>query len=186
MRLVLLGAPGAGKGTQAIRAAEAYNLHHLATGDMLREAIAQGSALGQKVSKIVESGALVDDGTIIELIASRIENLDNFILDGFPRTLPQGESLRLLLAEMKKPLDGVIVFNVDEAAILERIRARAKEENRPDDNPETFQKRLATYHKETAPLLAFYRAEGLVHAVDGMAKIDSVAQAINGIIERIK
>lgn len=186
MRLIFLGAPGAGKGTQAIKAAKAFDLQHLATGDMLREAIAQGSDLGKKVEKIVEGGGLVDDATIIELISSRIEGKDDFILDGFPRTLQQGEALRTLLTEKNKLLDGVIIFNVDDGAILERIKLRATQEGRSDDSPETFQKRLELYHKETAPLLAFYRAEGLVHAIDAMASIDSVAQVIRGILERIK
>lgn len=183
MRIVFLGAPGAGKGTQAMRAAEAFGAQHLATGDMLRAAINEGSALGQRVAQIVESGALVDDATVIELIANTIEGKEHFILDGFPRTLAQGESLRTLLATKKKPLDGVIVFDVNEDAILGRIQNRAKEEGRSDDTPEIFKTRLAAYAKETAPLIAFYRAEGLVHIVDGMSSIDKVADSITAILE---
>lgn len=186
MRLVFLGAPGAGKGTQAVQACKKFNLHHLATGDMLREAIATQSSLGERVAKIVELGSLVDDKTIIDLISAKLTEVDNFILDGFPRTLAQGEALRALLLNTKKPLDGVILFNVNEDAVLERIIGRAKNEGRKDDTPETFRKRLETYNKETSLLLAFYRAEGLVRAIDGMASVKAVSQAITGILERIK
>lgn len=186
MRLVFLGAPGAGKGTQAIQAAKSFGLTHLATGDMLREAIAANSPLGKKVAKIVESGALVDDATIIELISVKLTEIGGFILDGFPRTLGQGEALRILLADIKKPLAGVILFNIDEDEILARIKQRAKKEGRSDDTPETFKNRLETYHKETSPLLAFYRAQGLVHTIDGMKSIEAVSQAIAGILERLK
>ncbi len=186
MRLVFLGAPGAGKGTQAVKAAQEFGLIHLSTGDLLREAIASKTEIGQRVAEIVKSGALVDDETIITLISERVDRLASFILDGFPRTLPQAEALRALLLEKQKPLDGVIQFNVDEDAILERIKSRAEKEGRNDDSPSTFQKRLETYRAETLPLLAFYRAEGLVYPIDGMASIDAVAQAIRGILERIK
>ena len=169
-----------------MRAAERFGLAHLATGDMLREAIEQKTPLGKRVAEIHDRGELVDDDTMLDLISDRIKRKEGFILDGFPRTLAQGEALRVLLAEMGKPLSGVILFNVDHAAILERIKLRLREEGRGDDTPETFKRRLEVYEAQTSPLLAFYRAEGLLRPIDGMAQIDIVAETIAQILERLK
>jgi len=186
MGLVFLGPPGAGKGTQAMRAAQRFDLAHLSTGAMLREAIEQQTPLGKKVEAIHDRGELVDDETMMALISDRLTSVDGFILDGFPRTLAQGEGLRALLAKESKPLSGVILFEIDEGAILDRIKQRARNEGRSDDQPATFQHRLEVYHAQTSPLLAFYRAEGLLRPIDGMAPIEAVGEAIAGILDRLK
>ena len=186
MRLVFLGPPGAGKGTQAERAAKRFNLTHLSTGDILRQAITEQTELGRRVAAILDRGDLVDDETMIDLISDHIEAASGFILDGFPRTLAQGHGLRAVLDQMGRPLSGVILFNVDQAAMLERIKRRQGEENRGDDTPETFLRRLKVYEAQTSPLLAFYRAEGVLRPIDGMAGIEAVAQTIAQILERLE
>ncbi len=186
MRFVFLGPPGAGKGTQAERIADKYHLVHLATGNMLRAAIADKTELGDKVQSIVKNGGLVPDGIILDLITARLDESDGFILDGFPRTLVQGEGLRDQLKKLGKPLDGVILFNVDEGGIFERIKTRADEENRADDTPEIFTRRMSEYHKQTSPLIAFYRSDGLLQPIDGMRKIDEVTQTLVAIMDKVK
>ena len=184
MRFVFLGAPGAGKGTQASRAAQDLNIAHLATGDLLRDAIAKQNPLGKKVGEIVKSGALVSDDIMIALIAERLSTQADFILDGFPRTLAQGEALRDLLLERGSPLQAVIWFEANEDNLLARIKNRAKQEGRSDDNEQVFEKRLKAYHEQTKPLLAFYRAEGLIHPIDAMADIEACASAIQAILKK--
>ena len=184
MRLVFLGPPGAGKGTQAEQIAEKYRVVHLSTGSMLRAAIAAKTELGNKVQAIVKDGGLVPDSIILDLVTSQLQTQDGFVLDGFPRTLIQGEKLRDQLKELNKPIDGVILFNVDEDAVFERIKTRASSENRADDTPETFTRRMSEYHKQTAPLIAFYRSEGLLQPIDAMKDIKNVTRDLVGIVDK--
>ena len=184
MKLVFLGPPGAGKGTQAEQIAEKYHLVHLSTGSMLRAAIAAKTELGNKVQSIVKNGGLVPDNIILDLVTSQLKSQDGFVLDGFPRTLVQGERLRDQLKVLDKQIDGVILFNVDEGAVFERIKTRASAENRADDTPETFTRRMSEYHKQTAPLIAFYRSEGLLQPIDAMKDIKKVTQTLVGIVDK--
>jgi len=213
MNLILLGPPGAGKGTQAKRLEQRHGLVQLATGDMLRRAVASGSPLGEKVKAIMEAGRLVPDDIIIEMIADRIAAPDaahGFILDGFPRTVPQAEALDAMLAEHGKKLDHVILMEVDEATLVDRIAGRFTCQacgasyherykrpavegvcdvcgstdlvHRADDRPEAIATRLAAYRNQTAPILPYYRARGILRSVDGMAEIDEVTREIEAVI----
>ncbi len=191
MNIVLFGPPGAGKGTQAARLKEKYGLAHLATGDMLRAAVAAGTELGRKVEKIMERGELVPDEMVVALIAERIEQPDcekGFILDGFPRTLAQAEALDRMLAEHGKRIDAVIEIRVDDDRLIDRIRRRIAESGgaRSDDNEETLKTRLEVYHRQTAPLLPYYRQRGVLYTVDGMQPIDEVTRQIEAILDRLR
>src|SRR6478672_595829 len=177
MRLVLLGPPGAGKGTQATRIVDRFSIPQLSTGDMLREAIAEGTASGLRVKHIMDRGELVPDAVVVSVIASRIDHSDaanGFILDGFPRTVNQAEALDQELATRGIKLDAVLELKVDEDALLDRIRGRAEEAAnkgkcaRSDDNPEVFKTRLDVYRAQTAPVTGYYRSKGLLKTVDGL------------------
>ena len=191
MRLILLGPPGAGKGTQAQRLVDKHGIVQLSTGDMLRAAVAAGTPVGLKAKDIMARGELVPDEVVVAIIADRIEQPDarkGFILDGFPRTVPQAQALSRLLAEKGLKLDAVIELKVDDAILLERIERRVAqmrargETVRPDDNPESLKKRLAAYHAQTAPLSAHYRKARLLKVTDGMAAIDTVTAAIAALL----
>jgi adenylate kinase len=185
--LVLFGPPGAGKGTQAKILQEKRGLPQLSTGDMLRAAIAAGTELGKKVDAILAKGDLVSDDIVIGIIAERIDKPDaknGAVFDGFPRTIPQAEALDKLLASRGKKIDAVIELKVNDAILLDRVKQRiAQGHSRPDDNPETLKNRLAVYYKNTAPLIAYYKAQGKVVTVDGMAPIADVTQAISNAID---
>ncbi|MTI15688.1 adenylate kinase [Rhodobacteraceae bacterium RKSG542] len=190
MRLILLGPPGAGKGTQAAFLVDNYKIKQLSTGDMLRAAVAAESEVGLKVKGVLERGELVSDELIVSLIADRIEQDDcanGFILDGFPRTIAQADALGELLNSKSMGLDAVVQLAVDEGKLLERIEKRAREsaEVRSDDNAEALKKRLAVYREQTAPLIEYYGERGMLKTVDGMQAVDKVASDIEAILKAV-
>jgi len=191
MNLILLGPPGAGKGTQAQRLAQSLNIPQLSTGDMLRAAVAAGTPIGLKAKAVMDSGALVSDGIVVDIINDRIEQPDakgGFILDGFPRTLAQARALETMLAAKGLRLDAAIELTVEAPKRVERIVRRAEEASvagqpvRKDDDPEVFKSRLAAYERDTAAVTPFYRERGLLHEVDGMAPVQDVAKAIDSVL----
>lgn len=191
MRLILLGPPGAGKGTQSARLVEKHGIVQLSTGDMLRAAIAAETPVGQKAKDIMARGDLVPDEVVVGIISDRLEQPDaqnGFVLDGFPRTVAQAEALNVLLGEKGLKLDGVIELKVDEGALIRRIETRLSEAAargeaaRADDNPESFKIRLTAYRRQTAPLADFYRERGQLKSVNGMAEIDQVSREIDAAL----
>jgi adenylate kinase len=195
MRLILLGPPGAGKGTQAARLVKKYGIPQLSTGDMLRAAVAAGTPIGLKAKAVMESGALVSDEIVVGIIKDRISEPDakeGFILDGFPRTVAQAEALDAMLAGKGLKLDAAIELNADAEKLIARIVHRATQAKaagqpvRKDDDPEVFKTRLAAYHRDTAAVTPYYRAKGLLFEVDGMAGIDEVAKNLDEVIEGLK
>ena len=185
MNLILFGPPAAGKGTQAKRLVETRGMVQLSTGDMLREAIASGSELGQQCKEIMSQGGRIADDIVIALIEARLkeaEDAGGAIFDGFPRTVAQAEALDEMLAKLGKKIDHVIRLKVDDEALMARVSKRFAEQGRPDDNPESFQVRLAAYNRNTAPLLPYYGDKGLLTEIDGMRAIEAVAADIDVIL----
>jgi adenylate kinase len=213
LRLILVGPPGAGKGTQSQRLGQRHGAVQLSTGDMLRAAVAAGTQVGLEAKAIMEAGRLVPDAVVVGIISERLDEPDvrpGFILDGFPRTLPQADALEALLKEKGLPLDAVVLLEVDDEALIERVSGRfvcancgelyhdtyrktarpgvcdkcgsTEFKRRPDDNPETMRTRLDAYYKETAPLVGYYYAKGLLRTVDGMAEVDEVTQSIERVL----
>jgi adenylate kinase len=191
MRLVLLGPPGAGKGTQATRIAARFAIPQLSTGDMLRESVASGTALGLRIKHIMDRGELVPDDVVIMVVADRIDHSDaanGFVLDGFPRTVVQAEALDRELAARGVRLDAVLELEVDENVLLVRIKGRAEEASnkgqpvRRDDNPEVFKTRLKAYRAQTAPVTEYYRSRGLLNVVGGLQPIDVVTEEVAAIV----
>lgn len=191
MRLILLGPPGAGKGTQAVRLVERLGIPQLSTGDMLRAAVAAGTPVGLKAKAVMESGGLVSDEIVIGIVADRIEEPDakkGFILDGFPRTVAQAEALDGMLAQKGLKLDSVVELVVDQDALVHRIVKRADDAKaagqpvRKDDDPEVFKTRLAAYNRDTAVVAPYYEKTGKLKKIDGMQPIDAVTAAMKAII----
>ncbi|WP_395541800.1 adenylate kinase [Neotabrizicola sp. sgz301269] len=190
--IILLGPPGAGKGTQAQRLVDSRGMVQLSTGDMLRAAKTSGTEMGKRVAEIMDKGQLVTDEIVIGLIEEKLKAgaPGGFIFDGFPRTLKQADALGELLSRMGRKLDAVIELVVDDAALVGRIVKRAEEAKaagqpvRADDTPEVFADRLRAYYKQTAPLLGYYYAKGGLTQVDGMAPMDDVATAIAKVLDR--
>ena len=186
MNLVLLGPPGAGKGTQANLICEKYNLSHLSTGDLLRMEIANKSEIGVKAKQIIDEGKLVSNDIIINVIKSFFnnnKNLSGYLLDGFPRNTEQAKLLDKLMLELKDKISCVIQLDVDEKHLKDRILSRGKEEGRSDDNEETLIKRLETYFNETMPLIKYYDEAKLLKKVSGVGEIMHINQSINSIID---
>jgi adenylate kinase len=195
MRLILLGPPGAGKGTQAQRLIAKHGIVQLSTGDMLRAAVAAGTPVGLRAKNMMDRGELVPDDVVVAIIADRIDQPDarrGFVLDGFPRTVPQAEALNRLLAERGLKLDAAIELKVDEDKLLQRIEKRVAEMTargekvRADDNPEVLKGRLSAYRAQTAPLADYYAVQGLLRRVDGMAPINEVTGAIERLLSPSK
>ncbi len=194
MRLILLGPPGSGKGTQAQRLVERYGIVQLSTGEMLRAAVAAGTPVGLQAKDIMAAGGLVPDEIVVSIIADRIEQPDakrGFVLDGFPRTVPQAEALDELLKHRHMKLDAVVELRVNESALLERVETRAAqmrsrgEEVRVDDTPDVLTKRLASYRAQTEPLIHYYSERRKLLTVDGMMTIEEVTREINRILHAI-
>lgn len=187
MRLIFLGPPGAGKGTQAARIVAKHGIPQLSTGDMLRAAVTAGTPVGQKAKAVMDAGGLVSDEIVIGIVADRIEEADarkGFILDGFPRTLAQAEALDGMLEGKGLKLDAVLELRVDQTKLVDRIVRRAEEARaagqpvRKDDDPEVFKTRLEAYNRDTAVVAPYYDKRGQLTAIDGMQPIDDVSQAI--------
>lgn len=190
MNIILLGPPGAGKGTQAAKLVSERGMVQLSTGDMLRAAVAAGAEIGKKAKAVMDAGQLVSDDIVIGVVSERLDQPDaksgnGVIFDGFPRTVAQAEALDGLLAEKGMPLGAVIEMQVDDVQLLARIEKRAAETGgaRADDNAETLKKRLGVYHEQTAPLIDYYRGTGKLKSIDGMADIGAVAQSIADILD---
>lgn len=193
MRLILLGPPGAGKGTQALRLVEKHGIPQLSTGDMLRAAVANGTEVGKRAKAVMDAGELVSDDIVNAIVAERIDQpdcADGFILDGYPRTLAQADAVEAMLAKRDLKLDVAIELVVDDKALVGRIVKRAEDAKaagqpvRKDDNPEVFDERLREYYKKTAPLIGYYYAKGLLKGVDGMADIDAVTRQIDTLLDQ--
>jgi adenylate kinase len=194
MRLILLGPPGAGKGTQAQRLVEAHGIPQLSTGDMLRAAVAAGTPIGKRAKAVMDAGELVSDEIVNGIVSERLDAPDcakGFILDGYPRTLVQADAVEDMLRAKKMPLDAVIELVVDDKALVGRIIKRAEEAKaagqpvRKDDNPLVFEERLREYYKKTAPLVGYYHAKKLLYTVDGMASMDTVTASIGKILKAL-
>jgi len=186
MRLIFLGPPGAGKGTQAEKLIDTYGIPQLSTGNILRSAIQAGTPMGLAAKSVMDAGDLVSDDIVNGIVSERLDQADcapGFILDGFPRTIPQAEALDRMLADKRMKLDAVVEFQADTDELIRRVVNRAKQSGRADDNEEVVRNRLEVYRQQTAPLVEFYRGKGLLRSVDGMAPVDDVTVAIRRSVE---
>ena len=181
MRLVLLGPPGSGKGTQAARLKDELQIPHISTGDLLRAEVAAGSELGLQAKEVMARGELVSDEILLGMIRSRLSREDvanGFILDGYPRNVAQANALEALLASINQPLQAVVQLDVANELLVERIAGRAKAEGREDDNPESVRKRLQVYSDSTAPVIGFYEGRGTLARIDGVGSMDEITARI--------
>ncbi len=186
MRIVLLGAPGSGKGTQAALLVEELDLPHISTGELLRAAVKAGTLLGQKAKAVIDRGELVSDDIMLGLIEERLSEADvenGFILDGYPRNLAQAEALDELLERLGQPVDEALQIDVDVDMVIERIARRAAEEGRSDDTEEVVRNRMKVYEEQTAPVVEYYARKGLLSRVLGEGTIDEVFQRIRGVLQ---
>ena len=186
MRLVLLGAPGSGKGTQAARLREYLQVPHISTGDLLRAEVAAQSPLGLQAKEVMARGDLVSDDILLGMLRDRFSRDDTragFILDGYPRNLAQAAALGELLADLGQSFDAAVQLEVDNELLVERLAGRAQAEGRADDNPESVRKRLQVYDQQTAPVIEYYRQQGQLTAIDGVGSLDEVFNRILGAIQ---
>ena len=185
IRLVLLGAPGAGKGTQAEVVSKHYLIPHISTGDIMRKAVADGTELGKKIKSIMDSGALVPDALVIDVIKERFAKPDcknGFLLDGFPRTVAQAQSLDEMLSQQGAPLSNIIELDVPEDVLIERLLGRGKAAGRSDDTREVIEARLKVYHEQTAPVASFYSKTNRLTKISGVASVESISNDIKSIL----
>jgi adenylate kinase len=185
MNLILLGPPGAGKGTQAHRLSERYHIPAISTGDILRAAVRQGTRLGQEAKRYMDSGALVPDEVMIGIVRERLCQDDakaGFLLDGFPRTVPQAEALSQLVEEQTRSIEHVISIEVPEQELLQRLAGRRQIEGRHDDTEEAIRHRLEVYRRDTAPLIEYYRQRGWLRSIPGVGTIDEIFQRITAVL----
>ena len=186
--LVILGAPGSGKGTQSDLLVAKYGFRHISTGDVLRAEIKQGTELGRTAQQFIDKGQLIPDELMIEILASVYDSLcpcEGVIFDGFPRTIPQAEALKKMLAQRGTEVSAVLQLEVPEEMLTERLLNRGKTSGRADDNAETIRKRLEVYHSQTAPLAAWYTAEGKLHAIKGYGALEEINAALCGVIDNV-
>ncbi len=185
---ILFGPPGAGKGTQATAMVEKYNLHHISTGALLRKEIAAGSELGLQAKALIEKGSLVPDEVVEGMIENEfktVTGVDGFLLDGFPRTLPQADALGAILAKTSEEVTATVSIMIPDAMIMERIKGRALKEGRADDaSEETINNRIATYHNQNEPLIEYYEKLGKYHEIDGIGTIEEVQARIFSVMDK--
>lgn len=186
--LVIFGAPGSGKGTQSDLLVAKYGFRHISTGDVLRSEIKQGTELGRTAQQFIDKGQLIPDELMIEILASVYDSLcpcEGVIFDGFPRTIPQAEALKNMLAQRGTEVSAVLQLEVPEEMLTERLLNRGKTSGRADDNAETIRKRLEVYHSQTAPLAAWYAAEGKLHAIKGYGALEEINAALCEVIDNV-
>ncbi len=179
-RLLFLGPPGAGKGTQAARLCEANGMKHLSTGDLLRSEVASGTALGQEAEAVMNRGELVSDALVLAIVESQLKGLSGggWLLDGFPRTVPQADALEPLLEELKQPIEAVVLLELDDAVLIERLLARGRD----DDYEAVIRNRLEVYREKTSPLISFYRDKGLLVSVVANGSVEEITDRITGVL----
>lgn len=186
--IVIFGAPGSGKGTQSALLVEKYGFKHISTGDVLRAEIKAGTELGKTAQTFIDKGQLIPDSLMIDILAATYDSLqpcDGVIFDGFPRTIPQAEALKVMLAERGTEVAGMLELSVPDEMLTERLINRGKTSGRADDNEETIKKRLAVYNEQTAPLIEWYEAEGKRHAVKGYGTLEEINAALCAVIDRL-
>ena len=179
-RLLFLGPPGAGKGTQAARLCEANGMKHLSTGDLLRSEVAAGTALGQEAEAVMNRGELVSDALVLAIVESQLKGLSGggWLLDGFPRTVPQADALEPLLEELKQPIEAVVLLELDDAVLIDRLLARGRD----DDNEAVIRNRLEVYREKTSPLISFYRDKGLLVSVEANGSVEEITDRITEVL----
>ncbi|WP_233200183.1 adenylate kinase [Blastopirellula marina] len=189
MRIIFLGPPGVGKGTQSQKLVDTLDIPHISTGEMLREAIRAKTELGLKVASQMEGGRLAADEIVVQLVRQRLAQSDcrnGYLLDGFPRTLPQAASLDLALAVDDEAIDAVLNLTVDQEELFRRLMERAKKEDRGDDNEDTIRQRMTVYHDMTSPLIAYYEEQGVLHRIDGIGTVEEVFDRICHVLNKVE